>query len=660
MDEGVAKENKRGSSETDLNSPDAKLVGVMADWVDTHLKATAKYRKEINNHRKYVRGRMTTEEDENEIVRTNLVYSTIAAMLPRIYAKNPEIAVRPSEAVHPKQYKTVRGFARTLGIVLNRQLEDAKIKRRAKANVRSAMTTAIGWVKLTYQKDIETDPIIQSRINDIQDNLKRIEYLQEGDDIERGNPEAEKRELELQLQALEAQSEVVVAEGLVVDRLLSEDVIIDGDIRDFDCYADARRIAHRIWYTAEAYEQTFGKAPTDKAKTFTDAKQETTGPSRVDGEKARFAVWEIWDKTSQTVFTWCEGELDWAREPYTPDNTPEQWYPFFPLGFNLVDGQFMPMSDVELLIKLQEEYNITRDQLAQARERNKPHYIADADTKEQDITKKQFAEIGEVIIVDAKGRPIREVFASAEMMQLDYRNYDTSPIRADIDMVSGQTDADRGAVAKAKTATEAEILQAGLSSRTEERQDAIEDWMYEIAKASAEILLQELSYAQVVRIAGPEAVWPELQKQEVFDLVNIEIRAGTSGKPNKAREQQVWMELLPLMRELIGQVSELRSQGRTEDAEVLVKLGRETLRRADERIDVEEFLPQEQGEDQSRAMEEMRQMQQQMAAMQVELDEARARIRKLDSETLKNEVEAEIAAANASQPMPPPASPTIQ
>ena len=39
------------------------------------------------------------------------------------------------------------------------------------------MTTSIGWTKLSWQKDVRTDPIIENRIGDTQDNLQRIKFL---------------------------------------------------------------------------------------------------------------------------------------------------------------------------------------------------------------------------------------------------------------------------------------------------------------------------------------------------------------------------------------------------------------------------------------------------------------------------------------------------
>ncbi len=632
--------------------PEHDLVRQWNDRIDQGKKDNEKLNRQIEEHRRYVRGVRSEDDATEEQVRTNLIYATLASMLPHVYAKNPEIAVTPSEAVDPSQYPAVKGFAKSLEIAVNRQLEDANLKKRAKAAVRAAMTARIGWVKVLYQRDMKTDPIIQNRINDVQENIRRIQYLiEECDDAaEREHNEAKKAELEHQVKALEAQVEVSVAEGIVIDRLLTEDVIIDSAVKDFDSYVDAEWIAHRIWYRPERYEEVFGKEVDSKAKMYTAAGRESSSAKRSDTD-AYLAVWEIWHKGSNTVYTLCEGEMEWARDPYQPQRLGEQWYPFFPLGLHPVDGQFQPMSTVELLKGLQDEYEQIRSDYAELRRKNKPHYVTSSETPERDIQRKVVAGIGEVVIVDANGRPLREVFDVAQQLPIDPAQYDTSQIRADMEWMSGLGDAARGSIMRAKTATEAQIMQAGLASRTTEMQDAIEDWIRDMAQYVAEILLQELTPAQVRRLAGDTAVWPQLRKEDVFDLVKIEIRAGTTGKPDKQREQESWVKFMPQLRDLIAQVSELRRNGDTETADALVRVARETIRRFDERFDVEEFLPQNAGKDQPNG--QLMQIQQQMAEMQKQMALLDAQIRKTNAEAAKTEVDAAVTAQGLGGVMPP-------
>ena len=609
------------------------------------------YYKEIEEHRKRVRG--IKKGEGNDLVRTNLIYSEIASMLPHIYARNPEISITPSEAVHPKSYTLWKQFTRTAQIVVNRLLNDAKLKKYGKVSVRSAQTCKIGWVKVSYQKDIREDPLIKSRINDTQENIQHIENLLKKCEHhdERDDLEVKKAELVLAVHALEKKVEVVYAEGIVLDRILSEDMLWDTNVREFEFIAEhADWEAHRVWFTEESYEAVFGKKPGKRAETYNPKNKEKSSDTDTNND-VEYAVWEIWNKTTNTIFTMCEGDLEWAREPYQLEKLGERWYPTFSLGLHPTDGHPLPLSTVELLKKLQDEYEDTRDKYAEHREKNKAHYIADADTDEQTIKRKEHAELGEIVLVDANGKPLNQVFQRAEPLPIDPMQYDTSAIRADMEHVGGMGDAAKGSVSKAKTATEAEILQAGLASRTTEMQDAIEDWIKEIATYVFEIALQELSIQQVQRIAGRDAVWPELSKDQIYDMVNIEVRAGSSGKPNKMQEQKNWLEFMPEFREIITQVTELRQNGNQDAAEALIKLARETIRRFDERFDIEEFLPssdeeQETPQDQQQKLA----MQQQMDEMVKRIEMLDAQIRKTNAEALETEVETAIKASQSVQP----------
>jgi len=562
-----------------------------------HLKES--FYKKIKAHRNYAAGRIG-EDGKGGLVRANLIYTTIATVRPRVYAKNPEIVVSPTEAVDPSEYPAIKQLCKTLQVVLDRLfVRKAKLKKRAKAAVGSTMTTSIAWGKLTYQREFQKDPIIQGRMNDIQENIARIRSLIADceDEQGRGDHEAEQEELKHQMEALQQQVEIAVGEGLALDILPTEDVVLDPDIKSPDNYVDAKWIAFGYWYQEDSYKDMFGHEADKEASVFaSDASDNPDGKKSSDDDKKKnkYRVWEVWHKQSNTVYTICEGAKKYAREPYHPNNVGEQWYPSFPLVFNPLDGSFEALSDVELLKELQDEYNATRTQFAEHRALTKPHYITDVGTSEAEIRQKEVAGIGEIILVDANGRPLKEVFQAAEQLPIDPALYDNSHIRDEFEMISGAGDAASGNVRRAKTLGEAEIMENALSSRTNERQDIIEDWIVDMAQYAAEILLQVLTPQQVQRIAGRKASWPELRKEEIFDLVQIEIRAGSTGKPNKAREQEQWVKFLPEIQKLIQAVAELRSTGQGEMAEALIKVAEETLRRFDERIEVEEFLPQPQ------------------------------------------------------------------
>lgn len=623
----------KGQGERDVSDQEKALAGT---W-EKKIQAAKKKQKDdktcssenLKVLREYVNGKQH-DDGSAGLVRTNLIFSTIATVLPSVYAKNPDISVTPTEAVEEGQYKAIKKFCRTLEIVLRRLfVKEGKLKKRMKSSVRSAMTTSIGWLKVIYQHDFGKDPAVLNRIADIQDNLKRVGYLTTSiEEDGAGDTDAKKAELEQQLKALESQVEIVVAEGLVIDRILTEDILIlDDSIKDFDSYVQARAIAHRVWYTKESYAETFGHELPKAAVTYklpSDDKKKDGG-----GAQEWVAVYEIWDRISQTIYTKTEGPDEWCREPYQPEMLGERWYPFFALGFNPVDGQFEPLSDVALLKELQDEYNTTRTNFAEHRKENLPVRVfrKGGNLTEGDVRALSERKANEFVGIEGDPSvPLEHDIQVFDNPVIDPSTYDVTPIRNDMDVVAGISDASRSNLIQAKTATEAEIMKEGMMSRTGERQDTIEDLMQEMTQYAAEIALQRLTPQQVQRIAGPGATWPQLAKEEIFNLVTIEIRAGSTGKPNKTRERDQWIQFMPVFKDMVTEIVELRAKGQPDMANALIEMLKETLRRFDERLDLDTFVPGQNGDDQ---LQEMSMQMQQMMQKVQQLEQENAQLKPL-------------------------------
>lgn len=571
-----------------------------------------KFHKRVRHNRKTVAG-FNWEADpktkEFYRLRANLIQGTITAVLPAIYARNPEISAIPL-------YKAdnLKLFCKTLETVTNRHLERADLKGRAKASVRSALTSSYGIVKVMYQRDIKQDPIIQSRINDTQDNILEVERLlaeiQNPD--QRNDLEAKKAELTQMMASLNEQVEVTAAEGLVIDRVLTENLIIDPGVCEFWDYRDADWHCQVIPMKKSQAEATY-KVKLDKAKAYHDGMQSSAKDGRFASASAsldedrQIAILEIWDKTTQRVYTMAEGCDYWLREPFSPPKAGERWFPFFLLPFQVVDGQFVAPSLVDLTERLQDEHNEARDRFNKHRDLCLPGWVAGGDINEKSIKRFTDSELGEVTIVDTEGKPINQVIQPRQHPPIDPTVYDTSAVRYDWEQVTGLQDAARSTVVKPKTATEASILQQSLSGRVSEFRDQVEDWLQEISQYAAQILLFELTPPQVERIMGPPDVqviqtggapmevqvkpydWPELSREQVFDMIEMKIRAGTTGAPDKLEQQEAWTKVLPIVQGLVTQIMQVQAAG--QDAEPLINLLRETLKRFDERIEAEMFIP---------------------------------------------------------------------
>lgn len=527
--------------------------------------------------------------------RVNLVHSTIAGMLPHVYARLPEISVQPKESMSRDEYDFLREFSRTLEILLNELLADAKLKRISKTAVRRSLAESVAWAKVLWQQDYEHDPITLNRIQDTQDDISRLESLlsalEEGETL--ASEEAELERLRIMQQSLENQQQVLIASGLVIDLVRPEDVILDPTIENWEDWDKARWIAHKITLPLETAKAQFPGTTWTVANSSSVDKPLTQTTSHTTAQEQMVVVYEVWDKDTMHVYTVSDQASDYVRDPYQPDVVPENWYPFAPLALNVTDGRFYPLSLTELLEQLQNEYIETRDKYAEHRTNAKPLTAFDKTrVSTEDAQRIVNGEMDEFIPLDGGDQPIEKIVARLPYPPVDPSLYDTSSIRFDVEMMSGLQDAARGAIARAKTAAEAEIMQSGLSSRVTEMQDSIEDWIELITEMGAEMALLAMSHAEVVRYVGQGAVWGMMDREQIYRYVRVGIRAGTSGKPDRMQEQKNWGVLMPQIMELMQSIYAAEAKGSTVLANAMRELLAESLRRMDERFDVDSLLPQ--------------------------------------------------------------------
>ena len=648
-------ENRRGEN----FEPTQDEQTVVADWLKRvsraeDLERTKKWREDLDNLRKYERGAQTVDAQKS---RTNMVYATIAAMMPELYAKNPTIAVSPTDAVPQPQIGKVKRFGATADKVISKMLvEEGKLKKRAKANIRAACVTSFGVLKVIYQKEYRGDPIAVRRIEDAQDNLARIEslvrQLKKTDDP---TELAKKRDtLKANLTALTAGNEVKLYKGFTVDRMKSEDfLLLDDNVSEFDDYVEADALGHKIWMSTGDARTLFQMNPhgaTRYNRPRTDANQKSDD---TPADEQFICVIEIWDKKNGVIRTTAKGMNRWLREPYAHPNAPQRWYPFYVLGFNLTEGDWRPISDVELLRSLQDEYDRTRQNYADAREKSVPVLIfrKSGELVEADIKNITDRKNKDTIGVEGNpSAPLTHDLMWFDGAKIDPQAYDVSLIRNDMDLVSGRSDASRANLIKPKTATEAEIMQEAMQSRVGERRDTHEDMLSEMGEACLEIALRDLTVDEVRQLAGADAEWPQTPQgaEEVFRMVSVKVRAGSSGKPNMQKEREQWGQLMPVISDAMKQVAELRSTGNYDAAEAVLELLRETLRRYDEHLDLDAIIPPLEKDEngnpiaQQQAAMQLVQAQQQLATLQEELAKCQQDLQKAQAGE-----QSKIAEANA-------------
>lgn len=602
-------------------------------------------------------------DGEAGLVRVNLIGSMLETVQPLIYAKSPEIAVTLDEHIDTADYPTAQPFAKTLETALNTFLiKDAKMKQRGKQAVRGSLTTSVCWAKVMYQVQRNEDPLIRNRINDTQDNIDKIDVLiaeTSKDGGECAEFEAKLYELNQQVEALNNQVEVVVSEGLVIDVAAAEDVIImDESCREIDDYMQASEMCHRIKMTVGAFKAQFGKAPPNGAKKYM-RKGDVDKQKDIDEDDFLVCVYEVWSMKDLTVYTLCEGAPSYIREPYQPETLGERWYPFFGLQLRRVDGEKYPLSNVEQGMELQDEFNTRRTNAAEHRRKNTPVRLVN---KASGITDSEVnAIVGRSINTDVIGvsadpaKALQDSLGHLPEIPYNPAMYDVTDILRDMETIFNVQDAARGAINKAKTLGEAELMNQGMQSRSSEAIDVVEDWLSEIAIYSAQMLLQNMNGALIKSRFGEDAVWPELNKKELFGLVNINIRAGSTTRPNKMRERDQWIEILPIIQQTMERVTLYKQQGQDNLADSTIALLDETLSRFDEKMDARSLLGlakedeegEGEGEEPAPPQADPAALQQMMAELQEQKAEIEQAKRELEIQQIKFAADVRVAKAES-------------
>lgn len=587
----------------------------LAGWVEAAERFWKPCFEQIRQDAKFAAGVINIEgeeqkkEDDAKLkdtgeVRVNLIFATVQGLMPHVYAKNPELSFGPDEGVAQHELQPVKAFANSLQTGVNRSLRKANLKGLAKSCARTAMVRSLGWTKIAFQREFETDPIISQRIADTQDNLRelnaRIEALRDRPD-ELQDEETQRAELVDTLKALEGAPEVVVSQGITLDKVEPDHLLMDPSVKELRNWRKGRRVAEFIFMPKKEAESSFGADAVKGAKEYSwqqfhdDEKGDNqNGQTSTTGgqQDPMVKVIELWDRTTLTVYTWVHGANQWAKEPWAPQAQGEGWYPYQELAFYTRDGYVWPLNLVRLMYTLQHEHERSRTQQSEHRELSKPTYVADATTDMDTLRRQSDKVLGEIVLVDAKGRPLDQVVQAQTPPPYNAQVYDLRQNQVDSDLISGLSDAARGGVNRAKTLGEAQILAAGVEGRSSEIRDTIEDWLERIAKFAAELLMLNLNPQEAARVAGSQALmtWPlDADKQDLFDLINVDIAAGSSGAPDKVSEQETWSKALPIIESLQDKIIELVAM--QIDPSHKIELLRQTLRRLDETIEIETLIP---------------------------------------------------------------------
>lgn len=615
-------------NERDADPGEEALVKRLWRDYEESRKFDENFRKQVAIDRRYAAG----TSDLAWAVTTNLIGAFIDILVALLYARDPDVSVRKAPQVDNSDTAQIESFARTLEIVISNLWRKGKLKKAARKGVRSVLSTAEGWFKCTMIAEKTPKPEVETALNDARETLQRLQAQQEllEDPDSSMDPDAREAlmaEKQALIASLQQKLELSINKMFVIDFIPTENIQVSCDIAQIDDYLDADWIGNELYIakedclarfsdsltpedfkSAKAYFQRAPKELTtrdidnvlpqgmltaESAQAFTTSTSDPTADSRTF-----YRVVEVWDRRDKMIRTIVDGINKWAKPPFPPPYPASRFYPYFYFAFYEVDGQRHAQSLSWRLYKLQDEYSATRSNFRITRERSIPGVLFNAtqldseearklsDSKHQEYTALRPAD---------PSTPIGNLFAAKPVQGIDPRLYDPTYILNDMERICGVQEALSSAIngpGNPQTATEANIQQQGTAARTNADRDALECMLTEMAQYTAEQALQCLKPQEAQRMAGAAAFWPAgMAIEDLFTLVEIDIEAGSTGKPRAQSDQQAWATILPLVRELIGQIEQALGTGNLPLANALTELIKETMLRLGDESDPDRFIP---------------------------------------------------------------------
>ena len=590
------------------------------------------YRKQVAIDRRYAAG----TSDLSWAVTTNLIGAFIDILVALLYARNPDVSVKKAAQVDESNTRQMELFAETLQIVISSLWKNGNLKKAARKAVRSVLSTAEGWLKVNLLSEKEPQPETDKALNDAQETVARLEaQLKLMEDPQDKDPETiqleidEKKEL---IDELEKKLEVSVRKFLAIDFVRSERIQVSLDVESIEDYKEADWIADESYVLEEDALERFPRLSTEDIKvakkffqnepkelttreldnvlpqgTITAESSQAFSSSTSQGQDASpfLRVVEMWDRRDKHIYTLIDGVKKWAKEPYTPPYPTKRFYPYFYFAFYEVDGQRHAQSLSWRLYKLQDEYSTTRSNYRLTRERSIAGTMFNATQLDNSEMKKITEAKHQEFIPVRPGNPdtpMTNLFAPKPVAPIDMRVFETTEILNDMERISGVQEALSSAIngpGNPRTATEANIQQAGTNARTISNRDYLEEMLNDLAEATAQQALQGVTKLEAMRIAGNRAFWPGpdedgkggMSVEDLFTLVEVAIQAGSTGKPEAPGDQQTWTTVLPILREMIAEIRQQLAQGDLPSAQANIELLKTTMKRLGEEADPERFIP---------------------------------------------------------------------
>jgi hypothetical protein len=545
---------------------DKALRDVRESWEEAEYY----YNNAQQNHRKDTMGnragnRNAGKDRRDQFSMTeNIVYATVNAVIPNIYAKNPNIEVTMTDESLAQFGVVLEHLANKLAAM--RSAPGINLKAKARKSIVRCEITNEAWIMVGYN------------IRDQGQDQARFDIQKLGAELAKAKDRKTIERIEGELLALEETIDLLDPPGPFVRSFRGDQVRVDpGNTEDdtSDCqwimvqvmfptvYLNARyRQKGKDGDYVSAYKATHvvdaSSSPgtenvqqqIDNFKLFdtdSDAPNSYGYKDRNSYERGKMTeCWYVFDKIKRRFMLFADNDWSW---PIWVFDDPYHFPDFFPLEklqYHTDPRQTRVRGEVSHYLDQQDEINTIVDEGNRARISLRDNTIFDSNV----LTAKDVEDI--LLNANKKmkgvkvpeGRKLEDLIMGPPMPTLEYQFlWDKSSAKAAIGMIAGIQDAMRGEQYKTNTTNEAiEQYNSISGQRLDEKRDAIEDFIGGIMAKVLFLCLQFMDQETVATLVGSQyqegvSMWRNMTPEEIRKTVQCSIEGGSTLKPTSAAKK---------------------------------------------------------------------------------------------------------------------------
>jgi hypothetical protein len=528
------------------------------------------YNNAQQNHRKASMGNRSGNRSyaknsrDSYSMTENMVYATVNAIIPSIYAKNPTIEITMTDKAMEDFGGLLKHLANKLASM--RASPGVNLKHKVRKSIVRCEITNEAWIMIGWTN---RDQSVDQANDDIAALGQELVNAVDRKDIDR---------IEGELMALEETIDMLDPPGPFVKSFRPEQILIDPTHTEDD-YMDATWIMAEVYYrttylnakyriknedgtyasayrpshvvdanTATSTEQIQSEVDNFRLFDYNENVPSKYGYSDRDSfERAKLTKCQhVFDKIKRRFMLFADNDWSWPiwvfDDPYHfPD-----FYPMERLQFHTDPRQTRCRGEVSHYLDQQDEINTIVDEGNRARLTLRENTLFNSNL----LTNKDFEDI--ILNGNKKGKGVKvpdghkleDVIFSPPMPALQFQflwNKD-SAIQA-INRITGTQDAMRGEQFKTNTTNQAIDQYNSISGvRLDEKRDAIEDFIGAIMYKVLFLCLQFMDQPTVARLIGSQygpvvQQWRNMTPDEIRTLVVCDVEGGSTQKPTSAAKK---------------------------------------------------------------------------------------------------------------------------